>query len=190
MEKGKIIVVSAPSGAGKTTLLDHLRAQIPDLLYSISATTRAPRPGEMNGVHYYFHSREEFSMMIDAGAFAEWQEVHGNYYGTPRKFVEETVAAGRTIVMDIDVYGKKKFDAVFPDSIGIFIAPPSIDELELRLRGRKTESEKALRLRITNARDEMEFARARGKYEFTIVNEDLEQAKKELVDIVRRTIGR
>ena len=78
MEKGKIIVVSAPSGAGKTTLLDHLRAQIPDLLYSISATTRAPRPGEMNGVHYYFHSREEFSMMIDAGAFAEWQEVHGN----------------------------------------------------------------------------------------------------------------
>jgi guanylate kinase len=184
MRKGKIIVFSAPSGAGKTTLLDCLRESNPNLVYSISATTRPPRPGERNGEHYFFMSREEFEERIARDEFAEWQKVHGHYYGTPRRFLDETTEGGRHVVMDIDVYGKKKLDRGYPDAVGVLILPPSFEELERRLRARKTEREETIRVRLANARDEVRFAREEGKYEFTIVNDELERARAELLRLV------
>ncbi|MBN1759854.1 MAG: guanylate kinase [Chitinispirillaceae bacterium] len=187
-KKGKIIVFSAPSGAGKTTLLDYLRFSIPGLVYSISATTRSPRPGELNGEHYFFLSEEEFRKKIEEDGFAEWQMVHGNYYGTPRSFIDETIAQGVNIIMDIDVFGKKKFDAVYPDALGILILPPDLEQLEQRLRMRKTESEEAINRRLTNASVEMNYAICEGKYEYRIINNDLERAQQEVLEIVRSII--
>jgi guanylate kinase len=185
MRKGKIFVFSAASGAGKTTLLNYLRDAVPNIVYSISATTRAPRPREIDGRHYFFLSDEEFRRRIEGQEFAEWAIVHGHYYGTPRSFIDETVAQGRHIIMDIDVAGKKKFDLVYPEAIGIFIMPPSIQELERRLRARKSDDEATIRLRIANASKEIEFARSQGKYEYTIVNDDLDRAKRETADLLR-----
>ena len=187
-KQGRIIVFSAPSGAGKTTLLDFLRFSIPGLVYSISATTRSPRPGEQHGEHYFFLSEEEFRKTIEANGFAEWQMVHGNYYGTPRSFLDETIARGSNVVMDIDVFGKKKFDTLYPDAVGILILPPDMTQLEQRLRMRKTESEEAVERRLTNASVEMNFAICEGKYEYRIVNDDLERAQQEVLRIVREII--
>ncbi len=187
--RGRILVFSAPSGAGKTTLLDYLREQIPGLVYSISATTRPPRPGERNGVHYQFMSTDEFRECIERDELAEWQEVHGNYYGTPRAPIDDAVARGRHVVMDIDVYGKKTFDRHYPDAVGILIVPPSWEALERRLRDRGTDSEDTIRLRLRNAREEVRVAREEGKYEYEIVNDDLEAAKRKLLRLVKRLIG-
>ena len=134
--KGKIFVFSAPSGAGKTTILNKLKAAVPNLVYSISATTRKPRPGEIDGKHYFFMSVEEFKRKIDQKAFAEWAVVHENYYGTPRSFIDSTVEQGSHIIMDIDVF-EKQFDKLYPEAIGILIVPPSMEELERRLREEK-----------------------------------------------------
>jgi guanylate kinase len=187
--RGHLIVFSAPSGAGKTTLLNYLRASIPGLVYSISATTRQPRAGERHGEHYFFLSEEEFRLKIDAGGFAEWMMVHGNYYGTPRSFIDENLARGADIIMDIDVFGKKKFDAVYPDAVGILIVPPGMEELERRLRERHSESEEAIERRMTNAAVEMNYALCEGKYEHRVVNDDLEKAKRKTLDIVRNIIA-
>lgn len=189
MDKGKIFVFSAPSGAGKTTLLAHLGACVPGLVYSISATTRGPRPGEVDGRHYFFLGEREFVRRRDAGEFAEWAMVHGHWYGTPKSFIDDTVAAGRHIIMDIDVQGKKQFDLAYPDAVGILILPPSLDVLEQRLRGRRSDDDATIRLRVANASQEMAFARSRGKYEYTIINDDLERAKQEVVALVRSLIG-
>jgi guanylate kinase len=189
MEKGKIFVFSAASGAGKTTLLTYLRDTVPGLVYSISATTRRPRPGEKNGTHYLFMSEAEFKRRIEKGEFAEWAKVHDHYYGTPKRLIDEVVAGGRHIIMDIDVQGKKKFDLVYPEAIGILLLPPSMDELERRLRARNTDDEATIRLRLDNASREMAFAKAEGKYEHTIINDDLERAKAELVRLVRSLTG-
>jgi guanylate kinase len=189
MASGNIFVFSAPSGAGKSTLLNRLVQCVPDLVYSISATTRSPRPGEQEGKHYFFLSAEQFLKKRDRGDFAEWEQVHGNYYGTPRSFIEATTAQGKHIVMDIDVFGKKKLDGVYPNAIGILILPPSMAELEKRLRDRNTEDEATLKLRLNNAHKEMEFARNEGKYEFTLVNDDLEGATHTLVEMVSSCIA-
>ena len=186
---GKIFVFSAASGAGKTTLLDHLRKAVPGLVYSISATTRSPRAGEKDGVHYFFLSESEFKKKMEAGEFAEWAVVHGNFSGTPRRFVDDVISSGKHIIMDIDVVGKKQFDAVYPQAIGILILPPSIEVLRMRLERRKADSPEAIDLRIANAAKEMEFAGKKGKYEFTIVNNDLEKAKSDVVAIVRSIIA-
>ena len=187
--KGHLVVFSAPSGAGKTTLLEHLRFCIPSLVYSISATTRQPRRGELNGIHYFFMSEEEFKKVIDEAGFAEWQMVHGNYYGTPRSFIDETLSRGADIVMDIDVFGKKKFDAIYPEAVGILILPPDMEVLEERLRERHSETEESIERRMTNARIEMNFALCEGKYEYRIINDNLEQAKKELLELVQKLIS-
>lgn len=189
-KKGKIFVFSAPSGAGKTTILNHLKATIPNLVYSISATTRKPRPGEINGQHYFFVSVQEFKKLIEKQAFAEWAEVHENYYGTPRSFIDSTIENGSHIIMDIDVFGKKQFDKLYPDAIGVLIVPPSIDELEKRLRGRKSDDDDIIRVRLNNASKEMEFAASEGKYEYTIVNDNLEVAKKDAVELVLTEINK
>lgn len=183
-KRGKIFVFSAPSGAGKTTILNHLKISVPNLVYSISATTRKPRPGEVDGVHYFFKSVDEFKKMIEQNAFAEWAVVHDNYYGTPRSFIDKTVASGSHIIMDIDVFGKKKFDQIYPESVGILIVPPSMEVLEKRLRGRMSDDDETIRIRLKNALTEIDFARSEGKYEYTVVNDDLEQAKAQVIELV------
>ncbi|HON09335.1 MAG TPA: guanylate kinase [Chitinispirillaceae bacterium] len=186
---GKIFVFSAPSGAGKTTILDYLRASIPDLVYSISATTRKPRKGEVDGLHYFFLSEQEFKSRIESGEFAEWALVHGNYYGTPRSFIDQVISSGKHIVMDIDVFGKKQFDRIYPEAVGILILPPSMEELEKRLRNRSSDDEETIRTRLKNAVTEIEFARSQGKYEYTIINDDLGRTKREVEELVRSLIG-
>ena len=172
--------MSAASGAGKTTLKDLVIKDFPDIKYSISATTRKPREGEIDGVHYFFKTKEEFEQMIKDNALVEYNLVHGNYYGTPKSFVEKTLAEGNRVLFDLDVFGKVNFDKVYPDATGIFILPPSEEELERRLRGRGTDSEDVIQLRLANAKKEIEFAKTKGKYEYTIVNDDLQKAADEL----------
>ena len=178
--KNKLFVMSAASGAGKTTLKDKVIGEFPDIVYSISATTRSPREGEVNGVHYFFKTKEEFEKLIKEDGLIEWNEVHGNYYGTPKFFVEDMLRQGKRVLFDLDVFGKVNFDKVYPEATGILILPPSEEELERRLRGRGTDSEEVIRLRLENAKKEMEFAKTKGKYEYTIVNDDLERAANEL----------
>jgi guanylate kinase len=185
MPLGKIFIFSAPSGAGKTTLINFVRRAVPEIVYSISATTRPPREGEINGRHYFFLNDEEFRSRLQQGEFAEWAFVHGHYYGTPKTFIDTTIAGGRSIIMDIDVYGKKKFDTLYPEAIGVLILPPSIEELEKRLRARNTDDEATIELRLANARKEMEFAEKYGKYEHTIINDNLEKAGDETIRLVR-----
>lgn len=187
--RGRLFVFSAPSGAGKSTLLDFLRERIPGLVYSISATTRAPRPGEQDGVHYHFVSMDDFHALIERDELAEWQQVHGNYYGTPRSPIDDALAHGRHVVMDIDVRGKKKLDRRYPDAIGILIVPPSWEVLERRLRERGTDSEETIRLRLHNAREEVRVAKEEGKYEYEIVNDDLEVTKQRLLRLMRQLTG-
>ena len=178
--KNKLFVMSAASGAGKTTLKDLVIKDFPDIKYSISATTCKPREGEIDGVHYFFKTKEEFEQMIKDDALVEYNLVHGNYYGTPKSFVEKTLAEGNRVLFDLDVFGKVNFDKVYPDATGIFILPPSDEELERRLRGRGTDSEEVIQLRLANAKKEIEFAKTKGKYEYTIVNDDLQKAADEL----------
>ena len=184
--KNKLFVMSAASGAGKTTLKDLVIKDFPDIKYSISATTRKPREGEIDGVHYFFKTKEEFEQMIKDDALVEYNLVHGNYYGTPKSFVEKTLAEGNRVLFDIDVFGKINFDKVYPDATGIFIMPPSDEELERRLRGRGTDSEEVIQLRLENAKKEIEFAKTKGKYEYTIINDDLQKAADELRAILNQ----
>lgn len=183
--QNKLFVMSAASGAGKTTLKDKVIGEFPDIVYSISATTRKPREGEVNGVHYFFKTKEEFEQMIKDDALVEYNLVHGNYYGTPKSFVEDMLRQGKRVLFDIDVFGKVNFDKVYPEATGILILPPSEEELERRLRGRGTDSEEVIRLRLENAKKEMEFAKTKGKYEHVIVNDDLEKAANELRAILK-----
>lgn len=183
--KNKLFVMSAASGAGKTTLKDKVIGEFPDIVYSISATTRKPREGEVDGVHYFFKTKEEFEQMIKDDALVEYNLVHGNYYGTPKFFVEDMLKQGKRVLFDIDVFGKVNFDKVYPEATGILILPPSEEELERRLRGRGTDSEEVIRVRLENAKKEMEFAKTKGKYEHVIVNDDLEKAANELRAILK-----
>lgn len=180
--------MSAASGAGKTTLKDLVIKDFPDIKYSISATTRQPRAGEVNGVHYFFKTKEEFEELIKNDGLIEWNEVHGNYYGTPKSFVEQTLAEGNRVLFDLDVFGKVNFDKVYPTATGILILPPSDEELERRLRGRGTDSEEVIQLRLANAKKEVEFAKTQGKYEHIIVNDDLQKAADELRAILKKEI--
>jgi guanylate kinase len=162
---------------------------VPGTVYSISATTRPPRPGEAHGKSYFFMTEGEFRRRAGRGEFAEWAEVHGYCYGTPKRFIDENVQKARHVVMDIDVAGKMKFDRVYPEAVGILVLPPDMAELERRLRSRASDSEETIRVRLENAAREIESARSRGKYEFTIVNDDLSRARQEAVRIVRAAVG-
>jgi guanylate kinase len=185
----KLFVLSAPSGAGKSTLIRRLLAAFPDLVFSVSATTREPRAGEKEGREYFFKSVAAFEAMIRAGELAEHQRVHGNYYGTPRKFIADTLARGRHMVLDIDVYGKTQLDRAFPEAVGIFIDVPSMQALEARLKRRQADGPAALAERMRNAEKEIAYARGRGKYEHTVMNDDLEKAFKALKAIITREIS-
>jgi len=174
---GLLLVISAPSGTGKSTLIRRLCAEFPRLAFSISYTTRAPRTGEVNGREYHFVSREAFASLREQGALAEWAEVHGQYYGTPKPAVLDMLAQGRDVLFDIDVQGARQLREAFPQGAFVFLLPPSRPALEARLRGRGTEDPETLARRLGNAR--MEIAQA-DFFDFQIVNDDLEQAYQEL----------
>jgi len=187
MPKGKIIVVSAPSGSGKSTLIKEIKNKFPSILESISTTTRAPRGKEENGKQYYFVNREEFLKQKEDGEFIEWAEVHDNFYGTSKSFVEGNLAQGNTVLFDIDVQGANNLKALYGDEAKvIFIVPPSLKELERRLRDRGTETEKSIETRLKNAREEME---SKEEYDYLLVNDDLDTAKKEVVAVVVDILG-
>ena len=175
------ILLSAPSGGGKTTIARALLARRPDTGYSVSCTTRAPRPTEVHGRDYYFMSRAEFIAEREQGAFAESAEVHGNLYGTRRAEVDRILADGRHVVMDIDVQGAVQFKRVFPQAVTIFILPPSGEVLLDRLRSRKTESAAQLAARLQSALQELQQV---AEYEYVIVNDDLERAVTSVESIV------
>lgn len=174
---GIALVICAPSGTGKTTLIKRLTAEFPRFAFSVSCTTRAPREGERDGADYIFLSREEFLRRRDAGFFAEWAEVHGNFYGTPLEATRRLLAEGRDALFDIDVQGAAQLRESIPEAVLIFILPPSRRELERRLRGRGTESEESLARRLAVAGNELAQARW---FQYWIVNDDLETAWQEL----------
>lgn len=182
MKKTILFVISAPSGTGKTTLLGKVMADIGNLNFSISHTTRDPRKGEVNGREYHFVEKGEFESMIAQGKFLEWAEVHGNLYGTSTGGVADQLDRGQDVILDIDVQGASILqESAELEAVYIFIAPPSMDILEQRLRGRQTESEEKVRLRLENARKEMQAA---GSYEYLVVNDSLDEAARVLNSII------
>ncbi|MEJ5360392.1 MAG: guanylate kinase [Desulfobacterales bacterium] len=179
--RGRLFILSAPSGAGKTTLRRALLERLPDLAYSVSYTTRPPRATEVEGRDYHFVSREEFQEGIRRGRWAEWACVHGHYYGTSAEDLARELAAGKDVLLDIDVQGAACLVRRFPDSVTVFIEPPSLEELERRLRSRGTDSPEAIALRMRNAVREMA---ARERYRHVVVNDRLADAVDELVRIL------
>lgn len=178
---GTLFVVSAPSGAGKTTLVARLIAHDPQVRLSVSYTTRPPRPGEIDGVHYHFVTPAAFQRLVAEGAFLEWAEVHGNCYGTARAWVEQELAAGRDVLLEIDWQGARQVKAHFPALVSIFILPPSFAELEARLRRRGTDSEAVIAQRLANAREELSHA---PEFDYAIINDQLDAAAAALQAIV------
>lgn len=182
MPSGSLFVVSAPSGAGKTTLVKLLMQNDTAIHPSVSYTTRPPRPGEVDGREYHFIDRERFIAMREAGDFVEWAEVHGNFYGTSRRWLHERLAAGDEVLLEIDWQGARQVRAAFPGAITLFILPPSMEELERRLRGRGTDAEEVIARRLSAALDEMRHV---GEFDFVIINERLDVALADLMAIVR-----
>ena len=178
---GFLLVVSGPSGVGKGTLVERLIAVRPDCSLSISATTRARRPHETDGVQYFFLSREEFERRREAGLFLEWAEVHGQLYGTPRAFVEERLGEGRIVVLEVDVQGGASIRRADRSAVSVFLSPPSIDALRQRLMGRGTDRSEVVEQRLHNAPAEMAQLR---EYDYVVLNDDLELATARLVAIV------
>lgn len=183
MPTGVLFVISAPSGAGKSTLIEKIRPIFPDMLYSISYTTRPPRNGEVDGIHYHFVSEEDFRKMVQVDCFLEWKEVHGHLYGTHAHPVIEACESGKRMILDIDVEGAKEVFKSIRKSVGIFILPPDMKTLEKRLRLRGTDSEETIQLRIANAAGEMHAAPA---FTYSVVNDDLDRAVEELASIIRK----
>ena len=176
-----IIIISAPSGSGKTTLINSLQEKMPGIKRSVSYTTRQPRTGEKDKEDYIFISREEFKEKAEKGEFLEWEENFNNFYGTSRQQFQEAAEKGEDIILSIDVKGAKKVKERFPESISVFIMPPSAEELAQRLKKRNTDRQKQVSLRLEEARREIKAA---DEYDYLIVNDDLEEAAEELKTII------
>ncbi|QYX34236.1 guanylate kinase [Sphaerospermopsis torques-reginae] len=174
---GKLIVLTGPSGVGKGTLMQKLLQLHPELYYSVSATTRSPRPGEINGQNYYFITRSQFEKLVAQGEFLEWAEFAGNYYGTPRAAVLEQIQSGKLVILEIELEGARQIRASYPNALSIFILPPSFSELEKRIRGRGQDSQEAIARRLNRAQEEIEAA---AEFDLQIVNDDFETALNQI----------
>ena len=181
--KGRLFVITAPSGAGKTSLIEALMKADPSLKLSISYTTRAPRPGEKNGVDYHFVDDATFLAMKGRGEFLESAEVHGYRYGTSKKVITDALARGEDLILEIDWQGAQQVRRIYPECVGIFILPPSTEELERRMRARGQDSDAVIRRRLENARDELSHS---GEFEYRIINKDFDTARRELAEIIRK----
>ena len=179
---GKLFVITAPSGAGKTSLIDAVMRADPTLKISVSYTTRKPRPGEKNGADYHFVERDTFLAMRERGEFLESAEVHGNHYGTGKQVILDAVQRGDDLILEIDWQGARQVRRAFPQCVGIFIQPPSIEELERRIRVRGKDSEAVIAVRMAQAREELSHSR---EFEYAIINKDFDEAKKRLIEVIR-----
>ena len=177
MNKGLLVVISGPSGAGKSTVIRRLMQENSNIVFSVSATTRQPRRGERDGKDYFFTTRERFEELIQKDALLEYAEYVGNYYGTPVSFVDRMLSDGYHVILDIEVQGAAKVMAKRPDCVSIFLCPPTLEELELRLRARQTDSEDKILARLETARTE--YAKA-GNYDYIVINDEVEKAAAEL----------
>jgi guanylate kinase len=178
---GRLVVLTGPSGVGKGTVVAQVRRLRPDVWVSVSATTRPAREGEADGVQYHFWSADRFARTVAEGGFLEWAEFAGNRYGTPRAPVEERMAAGETVLLEIELQGARQVRASMPGAFMVFLSPPSFADLEARLRGRATEDEAAIARRLARAREELAAAR---EFDAVVVNDDVGRAARELVDFL------
>jgi guanylate kinase len=181
-DRGSLIVLSGPSGAGKDTVLGPLLEELEGLTYSVSATTRAARPGEIDGKHYHFVTKEHFEELVEAGEMLEHAQYGGNFYGTPKAPTDKMLSSGTDVLLVIEVQGALQVKAKRPGCIMIFLAPPSLAALEERLRGRATETDEAIALRLSTAIGELELA---GSYDYLVINDDIVRAKDELASIIK-----
>ncbi len=181
MRKGILFVLSGPSGVGKGTVLDALMEDFTEVEYSVSATTRDPRPGEIDGEDYFFISVEKFKEMKDNDKFVESAKVHNNYYGTPKDYVNKSLREGKDIILEIDIQGAKQVKKKCPEAVFIFLKPPSLEELENRLSKRDTENEKNKKIRLKNAKKEIDEI---AEYDYSILNDKVENAVKKLKKII------
>lgn len=178
---GRLIILTGPSGVGKGTLMRSLLERHPELYYSVSVTTRSPRPGEIDGENYYFISRSKFEQLVAEGEFLEWAEFAGNYYGTPREAVLNQIHFGKLVVLEIELEGARQIRASFPSALSIFILPPSFDELEKRIRSRAQDSEEAMARRLLRAQEEIQAA---DEFDIQIVNDDFETALNDIETVL------
>lgn len=181
----KVFVVSAPSGAGKTTIVRNVLSRLPEIEFSVSATTRERRSFEVDGVDYFFLSEDEFNKKIEAEEFVEWETFYGYYYGTLKSYINSRLDNGKSVLLEVDVKGALKIKQEYPDAIMVFILPPSIDELKRRLINRKTESDSDLQKRFERAKMEIDF---QTHFEHRIVNDNLENAKEKVYDILSKEL--
>ncbi|GIO65444.1 guanylate kinase [Paenibacillus sp. JTLBN-2024] len=181
MSKGLLFVLSGPSGVGKGTVCTALRGKLPELVYSVSATTRSPRLGEEDGVNYFFKTREQFMNMMQNNELLEYAEYVGNYYGTPRDFVEKTLESGKDIILEIEVQGALQVKEKFPQGVFIFLLPPSLDELKDRIVGRGTENQATIDHRMSVAVDEIGLME---HYDYAVVNDEIDSACKRIESII------
>jgi guanylate kinase len=177
LSSGRLIVFTGPSGVGKGTLLKALRQRYPNLEVSISATTRNPRPGEVHGQDYFFLSRDEFTAMVDQGEFLEWAEFAGNLYGTPKAALADQIAAGHWVILEIELEGARQVKKAFPDALQLFVLPPSLEELEHRIRQRGQDDNQSIQRRLHRAQVEIQAA---SEFDVQIVNDDLDEALQQL----------
>ncbi|TMV51880.1 guanylate kinase [Paenibacillus mesophilus] len=180
-DKGLLIVLSGPSGVGKGTVCSMLRKLAPELVYSVSATTRKPRAGETEGINYFFKSKEQFCSMIDKDELLEWAEYVGNCYGTPRSFVNETIHAGKDIILEIEVQGAMQVKQRFPEGVFVFLMPPSLGELRNRIENRGTETDDSIRSRLSVAAEEIRLLE---HYDYAVVNDQVELACERIRSII------
>ena len=186
-KRGRLIIMSGPSGTGKSTLQKKLLERDPNIMFSVSVTTRAPRPGERDGVNYYFVSREDYDRMVYQGELLEHAEYVGNGYGTPVAQIDAALAQGRDVLLDIEVQGAQQVMQKRPDALKIFILPPSVEEMEKRLRGRGTNDEDSIHLRVDRAMEELKMQNI---YDYRVVNDDVDRAVSEIEQILKSEKGR
>lgn len=182
MSRGLLIVISGPSGVGKNTVIDHLFQRQPDLKYSVSATTRTPRPNEIDGQHYFFLTETEFQKKISNGEFLEWAKVYGHYYGTPKQYVQQLLESGQDLVLDIEVQGAVQVKRSLPEAVLIFLAPPSLTELKKRLLGRNTEPEAELNKRLQYIETEFQSV---SQYDYLIINQEIDLTCEQIECIIQ-----